>query len=64
MSDWFSTAVAMQREIVRAQKAQMDAARTLIDMSKDITELQRAGIAAGEANLRLWQRWSKLWGGG
>ena len=64
MSDWFTTALEMQREIARAQKLQMDAARNMLDMGKDLNELQRAGIEAGEANLRLWQRWAKLWGGG
>ena len=62
MSDWFSTAVEMQREILRAQKAQMDAAQKMLDAGKQMTALQEAGQKAAEANLAAWQQWSKLWG--
>ena len=64
MSDWFSTAVAMQREILNAQQAQMDAARKMLDMGQELHDLQRTGIEAGEANMRAWKRWTKMWGGG
>ena len=62
MSDWFSTAVEMQREILRAQKAQMDAAQKMLDAGKRMTALQEAGQKAAEANLQAWKQWSKFWG--
>lgn len=62
MSDWFSTAVEMQREILRAQKAQMEAAQKMLDAGKQMTALQQAGQKAAEANLDAWKQWAKLWG--
>lgn len=62
MSDWFSTAIEMQREILRAQKAQLDAAQKMLDAGKQVTALQETGQKVAEANLEAWKRWSKLWG--
>ncbi|MBB5710642.1 hypothetical protein [Sphingomonas xinjiangensis] len=62
MSDWFSTAVEMQREIIQAQQAQMAAAKTMLDAGKQMTALQDAGQKAAAANLALWGQWAKLWG--
>jgi hypothetical protein len=62
MSDWFSTAVEMQREILRAQKAHMDAAQKMLDAGKQMNALQEAGQKAAEANMAAWQQWTKFWG--
>ena len=62
MSDWFSTAVEMQREILRAQKAQMEAAQKMLGTAKQMNALQEAGQKAAEANLQAWKQWPKLWG--
>jgi hypothetical protein len=62
MSDFFSTAIEMQREILRAQKAQMDAAPKMLDAGKHMTALQEAGQKAAEANFAAWKQWSSLWG--
>ncbi|QDX25890.1 hypothetical protein FPZ54_07540 [Sphingomonas suaedae] len=62
MSDWFTLATDMQREILRAQKAQMDAAQTMLDAGKEVAKLQEAGAKAAEANLSYWKQWAKLWG--
>lgn len=62
MSDFFSTAIEMQREILRAQKAQMDAAQKMLDAGKHMTALQEAGQKAAEANLAAWKQWSSFWG--
>lgn len=62
MSDFFSTAIEMQREILRAQKAQMDAAQKMLDAGKHMTTLQEAGQKAAEANLAAWKQWSSFWG--
>ncbi len=62
MSDWFSTAVEMQREILRAQKAQIDAAQKMLDAGEQMTALQQAGQKAAEANLAAWKQWAKFWG--
>jgi hypothetical protein len=62
MSDVFSTMIEMQREILRAQKAQIDAAQKMLDAGKQMTVLQEAGQKAAEANLAAWKQWAKLWG--
>lgn len=62
MSDWFSTALEMQREILRAQKAQMDAAQKMLGTARQMSALQEAGQKTAEANLAAWKQWSKLWG--
>lgn len=62
MSDWFTLATDMQREIIRAQQVQLDAAQKLIDAGKQVTDLQKAGQKAAEANLSLWKQWANLWG--
>lgn len=62
MSDWFSTAVEMQREIIRAQQVQLDAAQKMLDAGVELTALQQAGQKAAEANLAAWRQWARLWG--
>ena len=62
MSDWFTLATDMQREILRAQQAQMDAAKTMLDTGKQVAALQEAGQKAAEANLSYWKQWTKYWG--
>jgi len=62
MSDFFSTAIEMQREILRAQKAQMDAAQKLLDAGKQFASMQEAGQKAAEANLAAWKQWAGFWG--
>ncbi|PKP91265.1 MAG: hypothetical protein CVT77_12665 [Alphaproteobacteria bacterium HGW-Alphaproteobacteria-16] len=62
MSDWFTLATDMQREILRAQKAQMDAAQTMLDAGKKVADLQQAGQKVAEANLSYWKQWAKMWG--
>lgn len=62
MSDWFTLASDMQREILRAQKAQMDAAQKMLDAGKQVAALQEAGQKAAEANLSYLKQWARLWG--
>ncbi|MBO9624598.1 MAG: hypothetical protein J7500_17970 [Sphingomonas sp.] len=62
MSDWFSTALEMQREMLRAQKAQMDAAQKMLDGGRELMKFQEAGQKAAEANLAAWKQWAGLWG--
>ena len=62
MSDFFTTALKMQADMLRAQKAQIDAAQKLLDMGKTATRMQEAGQKAAEANLAAWKQWSALWG--
>jgi len=62
MSDFFTLATDMQREIIRAQKAQMDAAKKALEAGQQMIDLQEAGQKAAEANLKYWKQWAKLWG--
>ncbi|MGK6321202.1 hypothetical protein [Sphingomonas sp. DT-204] len=62
MSDFFSTMVDMQREILRAQKAQLDAAQRGLDLSAQIAAAQEVTHKAAEANLKAWKAWASLWG--
>ncbi|ODP36636.1 hypothetical protein [Sphingomonas turrisvirgatae] len=62
MSDWFTLATDMQREIIRAQKAQMDAAQKALGAGQRMIDLQEAGQKVAEANLSYWKQWAKLWG--
>lgn len=61
MSDWFTLAADMQREAIRAQKAYLGAAQSMVDAGRKMTELQQAGQKAAEANLKLWKQWASLW---
>jgi len=63
MSDWFSTAIEMQREILRAQQAQLDAAKKLLDTAeqRDMTEV---GKQVADAQAEAWTAWARFWGVG
>lgn len=62
MSDFFSIAVDMQREILLAQKAQLDAAQKMLDAGKHVAAAQDVTQKAAEANVKAFQAWAKLWG--
>ena len=66
MSDFFSTAVAMQQEIVRAQKAQLEAAQAMADASvaagEKAMELQKSAQTVADANAKAWLAWANMWG--
>ncbi len=63
MSDWFSTAIEMQREILRAQQAQLDAASKLLDTAeqRDLTEVGKQIV---DAQTEAWTAWARFWGAG
>ncbi len=61
MSDWFSTAVEMQREILRAQASQIEAARKLLD-SAEARDLSAIGKQAVDAQAEAWTAWARFWG--
>ena len=62
MSDWFSTALDLQREILRAQRSQLDAAERMLDGARQLSAMQEAGNKAAEANYDIWKQWMKFWG--
>ena len=62
MSDWFTLGLQMQRDLLKAQKAQMDAAQKMIDAGKQLHSMQEAGQKAAEANLVAFKQWTSLWG--
>lgn len=62
MSDFFSLAVDMQREIILAQKAQLDIAQKMLDAGRQVAAAQDMTQQAAAANLKAWQAWAKLWG--
>ncbi len=62
MTDWFTLGLDMQRDLMRAQKAQMDAAQKMLDAGRDAMKFQQAGQKAAEANLAVWKQWAGMWG--
>ncbi len=62
MSDWFTLGLQVQRDMLKAQQAQMDAAQKLLDAGRDMAKLQQAGQKAAEANLAAWKQWAGMWG--
>ncbi len=62
MSDWFSTAIAIQQEIIRAQQDFVKAQQAQLDAGKQFVELQKAGQKAADANVKAWKVWAGLWG--
>jgi hypothetical protein len=61
MTDWFTLGLQMQRDLLKAQQAQMDAAQKMLDAGRDVMKFQQAGQKAAEANLAAWKQWSSLW---
>lgn len=61
MSDWFSTAIEMQREILRAQQAQLDAASKLLDTAEQ-RDLGQVGKQVADAQTEAWTAWARFWG--
>lgn len=62
MKDWLTLGMEMQRDLLKAQKAQMDAAQKMLDAGRDFARLQQAGHKAAEANLDAWKQWAGMWG--
>jgi hypothetical protein len=67
VTDWFEKANRMQRDVMRAQKAQFDAAQDMFDPAKfdparPFDGMQEAGRKAAEANLEAWKAWAEFWG--
>lgn len=62
MTDWMTRSLAVQRDLIRAQQAQMDAAQTMLDAGRQMAAMQQAGLKAAEANLAMWRQWSAMWG--
>jgi len=63
MSDWFSTAIEMQREILRAQQAQLDAAKKLLDTA-ETRDMAQVGKQIADAQAEAWTAWARFWGSG
>ena len=63
MSDWFSTAIEMQREILRAQQAQLDAANKLLDTA-ETRDMAEVGKQIADAQAEAWTAWARFWGSG
>ncbi len=62
MSDFFTTALAFQSEILKAQRAQIDAAQGMLDMGRQMLSAGEDGQRSAEANLKAWRSWTALWG--
>ena len=57
MSDFFSVAVEVQKEIIRAQEAQLDAAPAVLDAGAQAVAAQQAAQRVAEANAGAWVMW-------
>lgn len=62
MSDFFSVAVEVQKEIIRAQQAQLDAVQAVLDVGTQAAAAQQAAQRVAEANARAWVAWANMWG--
>lgn len=62
MSDFFSTAIELQRQMLLAQKAQLDMAQRMLDAGKQAAAAQNATQKATEESLKAWKSWASLWG--
>jgi len=62
VTDLFTLGLQMQRDLLKAQQAQMDATQKMLDAGRDLMKFQQAGQKAAEANLAAWKQWSSLWG--
>ena len=62
MSDFFSTAIAMQQEIIRAQRAQLDTARKMFDLGQQALDMQKSARQIADANARAMTAWASFWG--
>lgn len=62
MTDLFTLGLQMQRDLIKAQQAQIDAAQKMLDAGRDVMKFQQAGQKAAEANLAAWKQWAGMWG--
>jgi len=63
MIEPFSAWVSFQEEMIKLQKAQLEAARKAMEAGKDLAAAQQAGEQAARASLKAWSSWLDLWTG-
>ena len=62
MTDFVSTAIKLQQEMLRAQRAQLDLAQQMLDAGAKAVATQADAKKALDANTRAWKSWAALWG--
>lgn len=66
MSDLFAAAVEVQKGVLRAQQAQLDAAQAVVELGLDAgsqaVAAQQAAARLADANARAWTTWANMWG--
>jgi hypothetical protein len=60
MTDPFSAMLAMQKQMIDAQRASMTAFHKSLGMADQLVAMQEAQRQAGEAWLSAWTSWSKM----
>jgi hypothetical protein len=63
MIEPFSAWVSFQEEMLKLQKAQLDAARKALEAGSHMAAAQKAGEQAAHAGLKAWASWFDLWTG-
>lgn len=62
MSDWFSTSIKLQKQLLDAHKASLDAGRKMTGAGEQFVKLQETGRQIAQANMAAMNAWAKLWG--
>ncbi len=62
MTDWFTTSIKLQKQMLDAQKASLDAGQHMLGAQRSLVAMQEAGQKVAEANVAAFNAWAKLWG--
>ncbi|WP_380873904.1 hypothetical protein ACFB49_44540 [Sphingomonas sp. DBB INV C78] len=58
----FTAWVDFQEEMLKLQRAQLDATKQMIDAGADAVATQKAAAQATDAGIKAWKSWFHLWG--
>lgn len=64
MTNWCDASIRLQKQMLDAQKASLDAGQHMLGAQRSFIAMQEAGQKVAEANLAALNAWAKLWGVG
>ena len=62
MSDGITALFELQREMIKMQERQIDAAQAMLKAGSDAVKLQKSGQNAVETALEANKAWLRMWG--